>query len=343
MDDQVGGWPSRPGIICPDISRPHASSIASWRRWAAVRVSSGPAFCPRASSTTVRAAAQAGVRSPWSRPAPPKVVSSHSARSSNRSSPVSAEVLGAFDHFPGQPGQVMLIRAAQHRREQDPVRVRPQILGELIGPVADQPGQRHRQLPRGERGGDHRGGAAEPPRPSGRRGGGAPVTRVMARSHAAAPYRPSASYPRWAVNAERIFARAAVCWASAASSPVSAAACAAVPSDPRHRWPGSRARRGPWPAPARYLAGTVGPVVVHIGAGHLPRARQRFVNRFLVRSYPGGPTVPGHTRPRQKKPEKCGGRAAVSLPGTGAWEELDLGLGDFGRRIGVGHDAAAGE
>ena len=58
------------------------------------------------------------------------------------------------------------------------------------------------------------------------------VTRVMARSQAAAPYWPSASYPCWAVNAERIAARAAVCWASAASSPVSAAACAAVPSDP---------------------------------------------------------------------------------------------------------------
>ena len=86
------GWPSRPGISCPAISRRQASSIASWRRCARVRVSSGPAFWPRASSTTVSAAAQAGVRSPWSRPAPPKVVSSHSARSSNPSSPVSGPV-----------------------------------------------------------------------------------------------------------------------------------------------------------------------------------------------------------------------------------------------------------
>ena len=82
---RCGGCPSRPGIICPPISRRHASSIASWRRCAAVRVSSGPARCPNASSTTLKAAAQAGVRSACSRPAPPKVVPSHSARSSNPS------------------------------------------------------------------------------------------------------------------------------------------------------------------------------------------------------------------------------------------------------------------
>ena len=78
---------------------------------------------------------------------------------------------GAFEHFPGQPGQVMLIRAAQHRGQQDAVRVRPQIFGELIGPVADQPGQRDRQLPGGQRGGDHRVGG-QPPRPPGRGPGG---------------------------------------------------------------------------------------------------------------------------------------------------------------------------
>ena len=46
---RCGGCPSRPPIMCPLISRWQASSIASWRRCAAVRVSSGPAFCPKAS------------------------------------------------------------------------------------------------------------------------------------------------------------------------------------------------------------------------------------------------------------------------------------------------------
>ena len=178
----AAGCPSRPGIICPAISRRHASSIASWRRCAAVRVSSGPAFCPSASSTTVSAAAQAGVRSPCSRPAPPKVVSSHSARSSNPSLAGIGGGLGAFEHFPAPaaPDHADPRRPAPRRAGSRPRR--PELFGELVGPVADQPGQRHRDLPRRERGRDRRGGrrAAAPTRCA---AAAAPlVTRVIARS-----------------------------------------------------------------------------------------------------------------------------------------------------------------
>ena len=55
--------------------------------------------------------------------------------------------LGAVEHLPRQPRQIMLIRAAQHRRQQNPVRVRPEIFRELVRPVTDQPRQRDGELP----------------------------------------------------------------------------------------------------------------------------------------------------------------------------------------------------
>ena len=92
-----------------------------------------------------------------------------------------------------------------------------------------------------------------------------PVILVKARSHGLGPYCPSAWCPCWALNAARIFARAAVCWASACSSPISASACADVP-----KLTASQAVR--YPSPARTMAsactvldGTAGSVWVHIG------------------------------------------------------------------------------
>ena len=55
-----------------------------------VRMSSGPALFPNASSTAPSAAAHRGVRSPSSRPAPPNVVASRTRRSSNPSPSPSA-------------------------------------------------------------------------------------------------------------------------------------------------------------------------------------------------------------------------------------------------------------
>ena len=80
--------------------------------------------------------------------------------------------LGAVEHLPAQPRQIMLIRAAQHRRQQNPVRVRPEIFGELVRPVTDQPRQRGRELPGRQRRRDHR-VRVEAAGPAGGCGGGA--------------------------------------------------------------------------------------------------------------------------------------------------------------------------
>ena len=95
------------------MSRWQASSSASWRRCSSVRVSSGPAVPDRASSTTVRAAAPAGVRSPASRPAPPMVVSSQTARSPNPPSSRSGPSKVIFDSEP-QGGCARAARTARN-------------------------------------------------------------------------------------------------------------------------------------------------------------------------------------------------------------------------------------
>jgi integrase/recombinase XerD len=77
------GCPARSGSSPPAIRRLIASASASWYRWAWVRVSCAPAGADSASSTAPTTAAHAGVRSPPSTPAPPNVVSSRTARSSN--------------------------------------------------------------------------------------------------------------------------------------------------------------------------------------------------------------------------------------------------------------------
>ncbi len=77
------GCPARSGRHPAPISRRQASSSASWSRWPLLRVSSGPAFLPSASSTARSAAVHCGVRSPSTRPASCNVRSSRSHRSAN--------------------------------------------------------------------------------------------------------------------------------------------------------------------------------------------------------------------------------------------------------------------
>ena len=66
----------------------------------------------------------------------------------------------------GQPGQVPQVHPRQRGADQDRVCRFPAILGELVGPGADRPGHRLRQLPRGQRGEDLR-MLRRPPRPRG--------------------------------------------------------------------------------------------------------------------------------------------------------------------------------
>ena len=77
------GCPARSGSRPEATRRRIASSSASWYRCACVRSSSAPAGADSASSTVPTTAAHSGVRSPVITPAPPKVVTSRTARSSN--------------------------------------------------------------------------------------------------------------------------------------------------------------------------------------------------------------------------------------------------------------------
>ena len=222
------GCPSRPGSIRAAISRWHASSSASWRRCSSVRVSSGPALPDRASSTTVRAAAPAGVRSPASRPAPPMVVSSH--RPGHRTRRRRGRARG---------GPVRPSPAPTHRGRADPRPPAPPPAGSdphppggLRGsrPVQSQICRAHDALTCPAASAPASTGCAASRRAHPVAPAAAPrVTLVTARSHDFAPNCPSAWNPCCAVNADKIFARAAVWRASACSSPISAAACAAVP------------------------------------------------------------------------------------------------------------------
>ena len=78
--------PARSGTIFARISSSQPACSASWNRCPSVRVSSGPAFLPSASSTAWTAAAHSGVRFPRMTPAPPNVVPACTYRSSNPSS-----------------------------------------------------------------------------------------------------------------------------------------------------------------------------------------------------------------------------------------------------------------
>ena len=71
---------------------------------------------------------------------------------------------GAFDHLPRQHRQIMQVGATQRGREQDLIRIRPQILRQLAGPVADLPRPRRRDLPGRQRGRDD-GVGGQPPGP----------------------------------------------------------------------------------------------------------------------------------------------------------------------------------
>ena len=122
------------------------------------------ARCASASRITARLAAHSGVRSARSRPAPPIVVASHTARSANPPHRHRGRS-GIVRSSPGPAAlQVMQVRAARRGREQDPIRVGPQVFGEPFGPVAELPRPRRRDLPGRQRGRDHR-VRGQPPRP----------------------------------------------------------------------------------------------------------------------------------------------------------------------------------
>ena len=141
------GWLSGPGSIPESISRWQASSSASCCRWSRVRVSSGPPLAPSAASTAATAAAAGPVRSPERRPAPPMVVSSHTARSSNRSRSGIGGAAGPLDHLLGQRPQIRQPGPAAGGGQQDRVRVGAAVCGQLIGPLTQGPGPRAAQLP----------------------------------------------------------------------------------------------------------------------------------------------------------------------------------------------------
>ena len=166
------GWLSGPGSIPDSISRRQASVSASCWRWATVRVSSVPLLAPSAASTAATAAAAGPVRSPESRPAPPIVVSSHTARSPkvslSRSGAVRDRSIICCARAPRSaspappPAAASKIASASARR----------CFGQLISPLADHLRPRAAQLPGRERGGDQRMGG-QPPGPLHRRTGGA--------------------------------------------------------------------------------------------------------------------------------------------------------------------------
>src|SRR6202044_798180 len=144
------GCPARSGRSPPATSRRHASSKASWYRISWLRSSSAPRGADRASSTAPTTAAHSGVRSPVRTPAPPNVVSSFTARSSN---------LGAS--WSGTSGRerasISAGRGHPHLRgaDQDRVGAVPAVVGELVGPAADGAGVGlRRQVPVGQRGDD---------------------------------------------------------------------------------------------------------------------------------------------------------------------------------------------
>ena len=71
---------------------------------------------------------------------------------------------GPLDHLLGQRGQIRQPRPAVGGGEQDRVRVRAALVGQLIGPLAHRLRPRRRQLPGRQRGGDQRMGG-QPPGP----------------------------------------------------------------------------------------------------------------------------------------------------------------------------------
>ena len=145
------GCPARSGSIPEAISRRHASSSASWRRWAAVRLSSGPAFFPKDSSTAASAAAQPGARSPLSRPAPRNVTSSHRPRLTEPVTGIGVRAVpaAALVHLLRQPAQISQLRPAPRSASQDRIRVIAAASGKPVAPAAQFPGPRRGDLPVG--------------------------------------------------------------------------------------------------------------------------------------------------------------------------------------------------
>ena len=109
---------------------------------------------------------------PVSRPAPPIVVSSHTARSSNRSRPVSGVVRDRSIICSAKAPRSASPAPPQGGGEQDRVGVAAAVFRQLIGPLTQGPGPGDRQLPGRQRVGDG-GMGGQPPGPPHRPAGGA--------------------------------------------------------------------------------------------------------------------------------------------------------------------------
>ena len=147
------GCPARSGSSPAVTSRCIASCSASWYRWAYVRVSSAPAGADSASSTAVTTEAHSGVRSPCQHPGALEGGLQLDRPVLERLIPLLAGVVGqgAGVDLAGQPGQVPQVRACLGGGEQDRIRGLAAVFGELVGPQADRPGERLRDLPSGQR------------------------------------------------------------------------------------------------------------------------------------------------------------------------------------------------
>ena len=125
---QVRRLPSRPGSSARRSAActPPPSHHVALPRGA---VSSGPPSPQRVQHHRQRRRARRG-QVPLQPPGPPERGTQPQRASSNPSLSRSGWS-GAVEHLPRQPRQIMLIRAAQHRRQQNPVRVRPVPSGSL--------------------------------------------------------------------------------------------------------------------------------------------------------------------------------------------------------------------
>jgi hypothetical protein len=227
MDSWIwAGCPARPGTHPDAMSLRAASSRASWWRCRGVRVSSGPAFLPSASSNARSAAAHRGVRSPCSVPAPSRVVCSRRYRSSNPSSPLS----GAPSRRricparPARPARSAPAAAAASRIWPASSRASPGSLP-VQPPICRARDSETRRWPSAAA----RCGCARSRRSCATPATAvAEVTRACHISHVRAGRHPSSSYPHPASNAPSTTAWAATCTDRARSSPRRQPACTAA-------------------------------------------------------------------------------------------------------------------
>ncbi len=220
------GCPARSGRHPEETSRRHASSRASWRRCAAVRVSSGPSFLSEGVQDGVQVGRAAGGQVPGQ---PARAAEGRRVVQGPVGEPVIGAVVvgggGAAPDLFRELAQCGQVQAGGCGGGQDRVRVGAGACGQEVGPVGQLPRPRHRHPAPGQR--PARAGCSPRRR--------AHVTAAFAAgrvirdcqvSHVRADPWPSSSNPRWTVNADSTFDRAATSTDSARSR--STRVCASV-------------------------------------------------------------------------------------------------------------------